>query len=112
MLESILRFSLARRGLVLSVVAILIGLGLWNFTRLPIDAVPDITNSQVQVITNSPSMAPQEVEQFITLPIEMAMANIRQRFELAYGRRGNVDVESSDTNFTVRLRFPLDENKP
>jgi two-component system sensor histidine kinase AlgZ len=42
----------------------------------------------------------------------MAMANIRQRFELAYGSRGNVDVESSDTNFTVRLRFPLDENRP
>ena len=43
---------------------------------LPIDAVPDITNNQVQIVTVSPTLAPQEVEQLITMPIEIAMSNI------------------------------------
>ena len=50
--------------------------GIYSMQNIPIDAVPDITNNQVQVVTTSPSLAPQEVEQFITSPVEMAMANI------------------------------------
>jgi len=50
--------------------------GVYAMLNIPIDAVPDITNNQVQVVTTSPSLAPQEVEQFITSPVEMAMANI------------------------------------
>lgn len=78
MLESILRFSLARRGLVLFVVLVLIGLGAWNFTRLPIDAVPDITNVQVVVNTEAPGYTPLEVEQRVTFALENAMAGIPQ----------------------------------
>jgi len=50
--------------------------GLYSAFNLPIDAVPDITNNQVQVVTTAPALAPQEVEQFITYPVELAMANL------------------------------------
>lgn len=54
----------------------LIGWGVWSASKLPIDAVPDITNNQVQVITVIPTLASQEVEQFVTYPIEQSLANI------------------------------------
>jgi len=76
MLQRIIRFSLERRGLVLAFVLILVGLGMWNFTRLPIDAVPDITNVQVVVNTASPGYTPLEVEQRVTYPLENAMAGL------------------------------------
>ncbi len=55
---------------------VLIGGGIYSLRQLPIDAVPDITSNQVQIVTVSQSLAPQEVEQFITYPVEVAMANI------------------------------------
>ncbi|HNP63769.1 MAG TPA: CusA/CzcA family heavy metal efflux RND transporter [Woeseiaceae bacterium] len=76
MLQRILRLSLARRGLVLVGAVMLAGLGIWNFTLLPIDAVPDITNVQVVVNTTSPGYTPLEVEQRVTFPIENAMAGL------------------------------------
>jgi cobalt-zinc-cadmium resistance protein CzcA len=76
MLERILRYSIDRRGLVLVFVLVLAGLGAWNFTRLPIDAVPDITNVQVVVNTPAPGYTPLEVEQRITFPLENAMAGM------------------------------------
>ena len=76
MLEAIIRLSLERRGLVLFIVLLLVGLGLWNFTRLPIDAVPDITNVQVVVNTEAKGYTPLEVEQRVTFPLENAMAGI------------------------------------
>jgi cobalt-zinc-cadmium resistance protein CzcA len=51
-------------------------LGSWSATRLPIDAVPDITNNQVQIITVCPTLAGQEVEQLVTFPIEQSIANV------------------------------------
>jgi cobalt-zinc-cadmium resistance protein CzcA len=50
--------------------------GVWSATRLPIDAVPDITNNQVQIITVCPTLAGQEVEQLVTFPIEQSIANV------------------------------------
>ncbi|MDZ4728547.1 MAG: CusA/CzcA family heavy metal efflux RND transporter [Xanthomonadales bacterium] len=76
MLDYILTFSLARRGIVLAGVVVLICLGLWNFTRLPIDAVPDITNVQVQVNTAAPGYTPLEVEQRVSFPLENAMSGL------------------------------------
>jgi len=76
MIRSIIAFSVRNKLLILLLVAGLIGAGLYNLSRLPIDAVPDITNNQVQVVTVSGSLAPQEVEQFITYPVEVACANI------------------------------------
>ena len=76
MLESILRLSIAQRGLVLVLVSLAAILGAWNFSRLPIDAVPDITNVQVTVNTSAPGYTPLEVEQRVTFPIENAMAGL------------------------------------
>lgn len=76
MLQQIINHSLERRGLVLTFVLMLVGLGIWNFTRLPIDAVPDITNVQVVVNTHSPGYTPLEVEQRVTFPLENAMAGL------------------------------------
>ncbi len=73
MLEYIIQFSIQRRGLIMAAVIALCGLGLWNFTKLPIDAVPDITNVQVMINTEAPGYTPLEVEQRVTFPIETAM---------------------------------------
>ena len=78
MLEFIIKLSLSRRGLVFFAVMLLISLGAWNFTRLPIDAVPDITNVQVVVNTEAPGYTPLEVEQRVTFTLENAMAGIPQ----------------------------------
>lgn len=78
MLERILKFSLARPGLIVLAVVLAAGLGAWNFLRLPIDAVPDITNVQVVVNTEAPGYTPLEVEQRVTFPLENAMAGIPQ----------------------------------
>ncbi len=78
MLEFIIKLSLSRRGLVLFAVLLLITLGAWNFTRLPIDAVPDITNVQVVVNTEAPGYTPLEVEQRVSFTLENAMAGIPQ----------------------------------
>ncbi len=76
MIDSILRTAIARRWLVLAAVSFLIGLGIWNYQRLPIDAVPDITNVQVQINTEAPGYSPLETEQRITYPVETALAGL------------------------------------
>src|SRR5690606_31710230 len=76
MLEAIINFSLARRGLVIVFVLLLMGLGIWNFNRLSIDAVPDITNVQVVINTPAPGYTPLEVEQRISFPMETAMSGM------------------------------------
>jgi len=60
----------------LSLVLVLVGAGVWSFQRLPIDAVPDITNVQVQINTNAPGYSPLESEQRITYPVETALAGL------------------------------------
>lgn len=76
MIESILRLSIERRYLFLSLVFLVIGVGLWNFQKLPIDAVPDITNVQVQINTAASGYSPLESEQRITYPVETALAGL------------------------------------
>lgn len=76
MIEKIIRFSVENKFIVGLFTVVLIATGIYSMQQLPIDAVPDITNNQVQIVTSSTSLAPQEVEQFITFPVELAMANI------------------------------------
>lgn len=76
MLEKIIRFSLKHRWFVLLFTAAIALLGVYNFQRLPIDAVPDITNVQVQINTQASGYSPFEVEQRITFPIELAMSGL------------------------------------
>lgn len=76
MLEKIIRFSLANKLLVLLFTALLIGSGMYSLMNIPIGAVPDITNNQVQVITTSRNLSTQDVEKFLTYPVELEMANL------------------------------------
>jgi cobalt-zinc-cadmium resistance protein CzcA len=76
MIDSILTFAIRQRWLVMMAVIGVAAFGMWNFTRLPIDAVPDITNVQVQINTQAPGYSPLETEQRITFPIETAMAGL------------------------------------
>lgn len=73
MIKAILRLSIERRFLMLSLILVLLGLGVWSFQRLPIDAVPDITNVQVQINTEAAGYSPLEAEQRITFPVETAL---------------------------------------
>jgi cobalt-zinc-cadmium resistance protein CzcA len=76
MINGIIRFAVAQRLLVLLMVAIMIVAGIYSLLRLPIDAVPDVTNVQVQVLTAAPSLAPLEIERQITFPVEVAMSGL------------------------------------
>lgn len=76
MFQRIIQFSIKNKLAVGVFTLALIVWGIWSLTHLPFDSTPDITNNQVQVITQAPSLGAQEVEQFITTPVEMALANI------------------------------------
>ena len=73
MIEFILRFVIERRLLVLSLIFVILAVGTWSYQKLPIDAVPDITNVQVQINSSAPGYSPLEAEQRITYPIETAL---------------------------------------
>ncbi|MEC9357445.1 MAG: CusA/CzcA family heavy metal efflux RND transporter [Pseudomonadota bacterium] len=83
MLEPLLKLAIRHRGLVMALMLALMALGVWNYQRLPIDAVPDITNVQVQINVSAPGYTPLEVEQRITYPIEFTMSGLPK---LAYTR--------------------------
>ena len=74
MFERIIRFAIEQRWLVMLAVLGMVGLGVYNFQRLSIDATPDITNVQVQINTSAPGYSPLETEQRVTFPIETVMA--------------------------------------
>jgi cobalt-zinc-cadmium resistance protein CzcA len=82
MLSRILEFSVRQRAFVLLATAALIGIGVWSALRLPIDAVPDITNVQVGINTTVPALAPEEIEKLVTFPIESELAGIQGLVEL------------------------------
>ena len=76
MLNRIFELSLGNRFLVLVFAALLVAIGIYSMRRLPIDAVPDVTPNQVQILTNAPGLGPVEVEKFITFPVETAMSGL------------------------------------
>ncbi len=76
MFQKIIYESIRHKGVVGILTLALLVWGVWSLAHLPFDATPDITNNQVQVIAQAPSLGAEEVEQFITTPIEMALANI------------------------------------
>ncbi len=77
MLNKIIHFSIKNKLIIGVMTLALIVWGLWSATKLPVDALPDVTNNQVQVITRAPTLAAQEVEQFITYPVERSLSNIQ-----------------------------------
>ncbi len=76
MIENIISFTLKQRLLVVVCVILLIGLGVYSFLRLPIDAFPDVTNIQVEVLSAAQGLSPLEVEKFVTYPVEMTMRGL------------------------------------
>lgn len=82
MLDKIIHFSIHNKFIVGLFTLVLVAVGIYSVSTLPVDALPDITNNQVQIITTSPKLATQEVEQFITYPVEQAVKPIPDVVEL------------------------------
>ena len=76
MLNKIIRFSIFNRGVILLLTLLMVVAGIYSFQSLPIDAVPDITNNQVQINTVIEGLAPEEIERTITFPVESSMRGI------------------------------------
>ena len=92
MLDNIIHFSIKNKLIIGVFTLALIIWGGWSATKLPIDAVPDITNNQVQILTISPSLAAQEVERLITFPVEINMSNIPGLIEVRSMSRFGLSV--------------------
>ncbi|AWA28978.1 CusA/CzcA family heavy metal efflux RND transporter [Flavobacterium magnum] len=92
MLDKIIAFSIRNKPVIAMLTVALVAAGVWSAARLPIDVIPDISNNQVQVITLSPSLGAQEVEQFITAPIELATGNIPDMTEKRSISRSGLSV--------------------
>lgn len=82
MLNKIISFSIKQKIVIGFFVLVLIILGIYSAAKLPIDAVPDITNNQIQIITSSPTLSATEIERFITYPVEIAMKSLPEIIEL------------------------------
>ena len=76
MIASLIALSVRSRWMVLFLFLAIGGLGLWQLTKLPIDAVPDITSNQVQINTVDPRLSPVEIEKLVTYPVELSLAGI------------------------------------
>ena len=92
MLNKIISFSIKNKLIIGLMTLTLIVWGVWSAVKLPIDALPDITDNQVQIITQSPTLAAQEVEQFVTSPIEKTMANLPDIIEMRSFSRFGLSV--------------------
>ena len=91
-MDRLLTFSLRYRFFTLVAILVVVATGLWSFTHLTIDAVPDLTPVQVQVLTKAPALGPVEVEQFITFPIETSLSGLPALRELRSVSRYGLSV--------------------
>lgn len=82
MIDKLMAFSIKNKLIIALFILALIAWGSYSIKKIPIDAVPDITNNQVQILTQSPTLAAQEVEHFITFPLEIAMSNLPDVVEI------------------------------
>jgi cobalt-zinc-cadmium resistance protein CzcA len=105
MLDKIIAFSIKNKFVIGIMTLVLIIWGTWSATRLSIDALPDITNNQVQIITICPTLAGQEVEQLVTYPIEQSMANLPDLAELRSISRFGLSVITVVFNDDVDVYF-------
>ncbi|MFD1255333.1 CusA/CzcA family heavy metal efflux RND transporter [Mucilaginibacter terrae] len=109
MLDAIIRFSIRNKLVIGFFTLALIAWGIWSTLQIPVDALPDITNNQVQVITQAPTLAAQEVEQFITYPVERSLSNLPNVTEMRSMSRFGLSVitivfkESVDVYFARQL---------
>jgi cobalt-zinc-cadmium resistance protein CzcA len=92
MLDTIIRFSIKNKLAIGVMTLALIIWGMWSVNQIAIDALPDVTNNQVQIMTTAKTLAAQEVEQFITSPVEKAMANLPDLIEMRSFSRFGLSV--------------------
>lgn len=113
MFDNIIAYSVKNKFVVGLFVAALIVWGLFSIKQLPIDAVPDITNNQVQIITISPTLATQEVEQFITTPVELAVQSLQKTEEIRSISRFGLSVVTVvfEENYDIYLARQLVNEK-
>lgn len=107
MIDRILEFSVRQRVLVLMAALVLLFGGLWSATKLPMDAIPDITGVQVQLNTTVPALAPDEVEKLVTVPLEMALGGVAGVTEMRSQSRfglSQVTLQFTDGSDIYRAR--------
>ncbi|MGY0392203.1 CusA/CzcA family heavy metal efflux RND transporter [Bizionia sp. KMM 8389] len=92
MINKIIDFSINNKFIIGLFTLVIIGAGFWSMTKVPVDAVPDITNNQVQVITQAPNLGTEEIEQFVTYPIELALSNLPDVTEIRSVSRFGLSV--------------------
>ncbi len=92
MINKIINFSVNNKLITGVLLAIFVSFGIFSFTQLSVDALPDVTNNQVQVITNTPNLATQEVEKFITYPLETEFKSLQEMVELRSTSRSGLSV--------------------
>jgi cobalt-zinc-cadmium resistance protein CzcA len=111
MINKIIAFSIKQKLVVAFLVLMLILLGIFSAIKLPIDAVPDITNNQIQIITSSPTLSATEVERFITYPVEIAMKSLPDIVEMRSISKFGISVvtvvfeDNVETYFARNLVF-------
>ena len=109
MIERIVRLSLQQRLLVVIIAIVLFIAGLLATKRLSVDAFPDVTNVQVQVASEAPGRSPEEVERFVTIPVELAMTGLPGLTEMRSLNRNGISVitlvftEKTDIYFARQL---------
>ena len=106
MLERIIQYSLNNKLIILLFTAGIIGFGLFSLSKIPIGAVPDITNNQVQIITTSRDLATEDVEKFLTYPIELEMANLPDVKEIRSVSKFGLSVVTVVFNDNVGTYLP------
>ena len=92
MINKIIDFSVNNKFIVGLLTLVLIAGGLWSMQEVPVDAQPDITNNQIQVITQAPSLGVEDIEQFVTYPVEVAMGNLPEVTEIRSVSRFGLSV--------------------
>ncbi len=102
MIDALIAFSLRRWPLILILAGLLAAAGLVAFRELPIDAFPDVTNIQVQILTEGPGLSPIEVERFVTIPLELQMTGLPDLTEI----RSLSKFALSQTRSPARPRAP------
>lgn len=105
MLNKIIQFSIKNKLAVIALTLALVVWGTWSAGKLPIDALPDVTNNQVQIITTTPTLAAQEVEQFVTYPVEKSLGNLPGLVEMRSFSRFGLSVVTVVFEESVNIYF-------
>src|SRR5690554_7655497 len=112
MLNKIIHFSIRNKLIIGLFTLTLVAFGIFSLTRLSVGAVPDITNNQVQVITTSRNLSTEDMEQFITYPVELEMANLPGVLEIrSISRRSEEHTSELQSRPHLVCRLLLEKKK-